>query len=143
MSVLKDYVQLDTRWTEIDGLGRPEYPSIIPGHTNTTKEDYYDEPNVMFPGTEILSFIKTYDTGFMDRCSAAQQQADNGETYVEHPVTFDYWGFIENSRLQFVFSFSVRKKRTVTISVNFYDENNKFDYCSAFKDAEMILEKRR
>ena len=24
--------------------------------------------------------------------------------------------------------------------VNFYDENNKLDYCSAFKDAEMILE---
>ena len=24
--------------------------------------------------------------------------------------------------------------------VNFYDENNKFDYCSAFKDDEMILE---
>ena len=24
--------------------------------------------------------------------------------------------------------------------VNFYDENNKFDYCSVFKDAEMILE---
>ena len=25
--------------------------------------------------------------------------------------------------------------------VNFYNENNKFDYCSAFKDAEMILKK--
>ena len=24
--------------------------------------------------------------------------------------------------------------------VNFYDENNKFNYCSAFKDDEMILE---
>ena len=123
MSVLKDYVQLDTRWINIGGVEKPEYPSIIPGHTNTTKEDSYDKPNVMFQGTEIMTFIRTYDTGFADRCLAAQKQADEVSN-IEHPVTFDYWGFIENSRIQFKFSFSVGKQRKVTISAVFYDENN-------------------
>lgn len=127
MSVLKDYVQLDTRWTNIGGVDTPEYPSIIPGHTNTTNIAInYKEPDVMFQGTEIMSYIRTYDPSFITRCKAAQQQADNGDTYTWHTVTFDYWGFVENSRIEFVFSFAVRKERTVQLSVNLFDENNNY-----------------
>lgn len=126
MSVVKDYVQLDTRWIDIGGVETPEYPSIIPGHTNIVKDGLYDVLDVSFPGTEIFAFIRTCDGGFGARCKAAQKQAhENPGAGNWYTVTFDYWGYIENSRLEFVVGFREYSGREyVQSGINLYDENN-------------------
>ncbi len=128
MSVLKDYVQLDTRWTETDGVETPEYPSIICGHTNITSQGSYANYDMEFQGTEIFSYIRTYDVTFTNRCLAVQSAAETDTTHAWHSATFDYYGYVENSRLEFTFSFKKNKsgEELVQFGVSLYDENNVF-----------------
>lgn len=128
MSIVKDYVQLDSRWVNIGGVETPEYPSIVLGRSNTMQSDVYDNPDVSFTGTEIMAFIQSCDGGFMGRCKAAQKQAhENPGAENWYKVTFDFWGYIENSRLEFVFGFRENKGvEYVQSGLILYDEYNEF-----------------
>ena len=103
MSVLKDYVQLDSRWIEIGGVGQPEHPSIVLSHTSSTGNGTFSDSNMSFFGTEIKSFLKTYYADFGTRCQTAIQQAVNSPGL--YTATFSYYGYVENGRLDFEFGF--------------------------------------
>lgn len=113
--IVKGYTQLDFK--VIDSM--PLYPSFVLSHWNGTKVTGYEvsKSSIIFFGTELLNYLKTYDTL---NFSFLQNAVENS---VDYEYIVDMPSFDELRTLRVRIKYRARYKQ-FTIECTILDENN-------------------